>query len=283
MLLGYNSNGLAHHRLDEAIEILAEAGFQVLALTPDICHLDPYRTGPEEWRGVRRLLDKHGMRCVIETGARFVLDPRAKHRPNLLEEDEGGRGRRLDFLNRCLELGSVLGAQVLSLWAGTLPPGVAPQEGLRRLGQGLEQLLEAAEPRGIRLALEPEPGMLIQTVAQAQDLLRGMGNPSGMGLCVDIGHLFITGEASPEAGTLEKVLKKAAPQLLQVHLEDIRGREHLHLPPGEGDIDFDRVWQALRSLPYHGPVCFELSRSSHEAPRQIQRIRSLFPRVFPGS
>ena len=231
MLLGYNSNGLAHHRLDEAIELLAGEGFKVLALTPDTCHLDPYRSGPSDWRAIRRLLEKHTMRCVIETGARFILDPKTKHRPNLLEEDREGRARRLEYLRRCLEMGHELGAEVLSLWAGVLPQEVSPSQGRDRLIEGLRQLLNLSHPLGISIALEPEPGMLIQTVAEARTLLTQMKNPQGLGLCVDIGHLYVTGEVGQAGEGLRSVLNLAAPQLLQVHLEDIQGQNHTHLPP----------------------------------------------------
>jgi sugar phosphate isomerase/epimerase len=283
MLLGYNSNGLAHHRLDEAIGLLADQGFKVLALTPDTCHLDPYRSQPRDWEQIQRLMQKHHMSCVIETGARFILDPRTKHRPNLLEENKEERNRRLDYLSRCLEIGNCLGAKVLSLWAGVLPQGVPQKTGEDRLTEGLDRLLHLAHSFGIKLALEPEPGMLIQTIAEAKAVLSRMGKPEGLGICVDIGHLFVTGEAGEGGRNTEIILKSVKSQLLQVHLEDIREGIHEHLPPGEGDLDFDQVWRGLRSIQYQGPVCFELSRSSHEAPKQLQNIRSLFARVFSGS
>ena len=36
----YNTNGTANHRLDDAIDLIAEAGYQGVALTLDI-HVDP--------------------------------------------------------------------------------------------------------------------------------------------------------------------------------------------------------------------------------------------------
>ena len=58
MLLGYNTNGLAHHRLVDAIHLLADAGYQSVAITLDAGALDPYDdpldSGATNPRGPRR-------------------------------------------------------------------------------------------------------------------------------------------------------------------------------------------------------------------------------------
>src|SRR5262245_54079088 len=82
MLLGYNTTGSEPHRLEDAVEILAELGYGGVALTLDVHHLDPF--GPDlavRTAALSRQLSAHGMRCAIETGARFLLDPRRKHQP----------------------------------------------------------------------------------------------------------------------------------------------------------------------------------------------------------
>src|SRR5919198_2144401 len=115
MLPGYNTNGFAHHRLEDALTILAELGYEGVSLTLDHHALDPFDAAlPAQLAAVRALLQKHGLRCVIETGARFLLDPRRKHQPTLLSPSETDRGRRRDFLQRAVVIARELGADAVS-------------------------------------------------------------------------------------------------------------------------------------------------------------------------
>ena len=43
MKLGYNTNGLAHHRFADAVALLADNGYGAVAITPDVNWLDPYQ------------------------------------------------------------------------------------------------------------------------------------------------------------------------------------------------------------------------------------------------
>src|SRR5262249_45570630 len=83
--LGYGTNGLADHRLPDALALLADLGYAGVALPLDHQHLDPYGPGlSRRVAAVARELDRHGLAVVVETGARYLLDPRRKHRPTLL-------------------------------------------------------------------------------------------------------------------------------------------------------------------------------------------------------
>jgi L-ribulose-5-phosphate 3-epimerase len=266
MLLGYNTNGFAHHRLDDALTILAELGYSSVAITLDHYALNPFDPDvSHQCERIRGLLDKLKMRCVIETGARFLLDPRRKHQPTLLSSQADDRQRRLDFLCRAVDIAADLRADAISFWSGT-PDDRAPEaESMARLTAACNCLCDYAEPKGVRLAFEPEPGMFIDTIARFDDIERFMRRPN-FGLTLDVGHLHCMGEL-PIASHIHRCSEK----LWNVHIEDMRHGVHDHLMFGEGEMDFPPILRALREIGYDGGVHVELSRHSHDAVNTARR------------
>ncbi len=252
---GYNSNGFLHHRLEDALPWLAELGYTAVAITPDVPHLDPRYVEAGELRRVGARCRELGLAVVVESGARFVLDPRRKHRPNLLEADES-RQLRLKYLRHLVEWCELLGAPILSFWSGVLPEGSSFTEAQERFADGVEQLAVLADRRGVKLALEPEPDHLIETLEDWRAF--DAAHPGLVGLTLDVGHLLVTGEAEPAAA-----LRAHRERILNVHLDDMPRGLHRHCPPGEGDVDFTTLGPALAALPPETPACWELSRDSH--------------------
>lgn len=258
--LGYNTNGFAHHRLDDALHVIAELGYRAVALTPDANHLSPFDTSDAQLRAARALLDQLDLAVVVETGARFVLDPRRKHKPTLVDADAAERARRLDFLVRCAEITVALGGDTLSLWSGIPAADVAPGDAWRWLAEGVVELHERVSPVGVQLAFEPEPGMLVSSLAD-WERLRDATSLSSLGLTLDVGHVPCTERIS--AGD---AIRRHAAALRNVHLDDTRNGVHEHRQIGEGDIDWPDVMRALDDAGFSAIASVELSRHSHAAP-----------------
>ena len=258
--LGYNTNGFAHHRLDDALHVIAELGYRAVALTPDANHLPPDHTSDAQLRTTRALLDQLDLAVVVETGARYVLDPRRKHRPTLVDADPSQRTRRLEFLVRCAQIAVALGGSTISLWSGIPAPDVAPDDAWRFLVDGVIRLHERVTPLGVRIAFEPEPGMLVQSLAD-WERLRGLTSLPELGLALDVGHVPCTERIS--AGD---AIRRYAASLGTVHLDDTRNGVHEHLQIGEGDLDWPDIMRALAEVGFAGIASVELSRHSHAAP-----------------
>ncbi|WP_324613227.1 sugar phosphate isomerase/epimerase family protein [Agromyces kandeliae] len=276
-VLGYGTNGLADHPLGAALDVVQRTGYGAVALTLGHPHLDPFAAG---WRDDARLLRddlrERGLRVVVETGGRYVLDPFRKHRPNLLDDDVEAE-QRVAFLVRAIEIAEVLGADCVSLWSGVLPDGVGPAGAWRRLVERMSRLVVAARDHGVRLGFEPEPGMLVETVADALRLRAELGDPPEFGITVDLGHCVVV-----EPGGVEAALRAAGDLLVNVQVDDMLPHAHEHLELGTGALDLELAFRTLAELGYGGVAAVELPRHSHAAPRLARESMARLIEVMEG-
>lgn len=280
----YNTNGCANHRLDDALALMAASGYDGVALTLDWQHFDPFA---EDWlqqcERLRRRLDELGLGCVIETGARYLLDPRLKHSPTLLHPSAEGRAVRVRFLQRALDVQVALGAETVSCWAGVLPDALSPEQGRAYLREGLDRVLTYAERIGGEVSLEPEPGMLVETNADYLALLDDLGAAGEpLRLALDLGHVWVTGEAYPEVAATDvapaAAVYRFAERLGAVAIEGMDRGVHVHRPLDAGDMPIPPLLDALLAVGYRRLVSVELSRESPRAhaaiPESIALLRA---------
>jgi L-ribulose-5-phosphate 3-epimerase len=268
MRLGYNTNGLPHHRLLDSVDLLADVGYESVAITLDAGALDPYQDTidlEKQTVAVLDRLDRRGLGRVVETGARFLLNARKKHDPTLMDPNPDRRALRVDFLLRSIDLADRLCADAVSFWSGSLPDPVGEEEAFDRLTHALQPVIDRAEQRSVRLAFEPEPGMFIDTFARFARLDERVRHPL-FDLTVDVGHVHCL-----EAGEAASHLPSWGPRIANVHIEDMNRGVHEHLMFGEGTIDFPAVIEALVRTRYRGGLHVELSRHGHMAVEAVER------------
>ncbi len=277
MFLGYNTNGFAHHRLEDAIEIIAELGYGGVALTLDVHHLNPF--APDllgRTAAVRTRLERYRLACALETGARFLLDSRRKHQPTLISPNPADRAARLEWLQQdCVWIARELGA-VVSYWSGTATDDAPLSKLMNRLVEGCKRLADHAAEKGVRLAFEPEPGMFIDTMDKFAELHAKVNHPA-FGLTVDVGHLVCNGELP-----VSKHLVEWKHVLWNVHIEDMRAGVHDHVMFGEGEVDFADVFAGLRAAEYAGGVYVELSRHSYDAVNTARKAKAFLDPFLAG-
>ena len=258
----YNTNGTNHHRMEDAVALIADSGYDGVALTVDHHVLDPLASGWE--RRTERLandLARRGMGSVIETGDRFLLDPTACHWPTMLSPTSDGRDARVDFLRRAIDIGAMLGSEAVSFWSGRLVPGVDRRQSQVWLREGVSRVLEHASRAGVVAAMEPEPELLIETLDDYRAFASAF--PS-LRLALDLGHVMVTGERVPQEAVVE-----FADSIATVSLEDMKRGKHVHLAFGDGDMDLHACLRSLERIGFRGLVCVELSSDSHRADQMI--------------
>ena len=264
MLLGFSTNSIGDVDPLDAIPMLCSMGYGSLAITLDHYTLNPYAHDPfaadlpariARWR---EALARSRMACVIETGARHLLDPVQKHEPTLVTADRDARQRRINFLCRAIDIAVDLGATCVSLWSGVVRDSADEASIWSRLTGSLLPVLDHAAARRMPLGFEPEPGMAIDTLARYGQLLDRLGRPDHLRLTVDIGHMECMGERP-----MASVLQSWADRVVNVHVDDMLACRHEHLPLGTGDVDFPPILAALAAGGYTGGLHIELPRQSY--------------------
>jgi sugar phosphate isomerase/epimerase len=151
-----------------------------------------------------------------------------------------------------------------------VPDGISREDAAKRLVQGLREVLDYAAGQGVVVAMEPEPGMLIDSTNRFEDLLKHI-NAAHLRLTLDIGHLHCQGETP-----IADVIRRWAKRLVNVHIDDMKSGVHEHLMFGEGEIDFPPALDALAASGYTGGLYVELNRHSHEAPQVAKKTFDFF-------
>ena len=144
-----------------------------------------------------------------------------------------------------------------------------------RFCDGLNGLGRLAASRGFKLCYHHHMGTVVQTAAET-DRMMSNTDPKYVFLCYDMGHFTFAGE-DPLA-----MLRKYVDRVGHVHLKDMRlpvveearkqnwsflqaVRNGAFTVPGDGDVDFDPVFQVLSEAGYEGWLLVEAEQDPAKA------------------
>lgn len=273
--LGYNTNGFANHSLLSAIDIIGRLGYESIAVTIDHHALNPWdKSFENQLVQVKEMLEKYNLASVVETGARFLLNSEIKHEPTLISSGKDKRETRIKFIEKCLEIASFLRSDAVSIWSGQKKEGVSDQKAWEWLISGCRKVSEKAGDLGVYIAFEPEPGMFVENLDQYDRLKEKTGHEF-FKLTLDLGHALITEES------VSKAIWAYRNDIVNIHLEDMKKDKHDHLFFGEGEMDFQEIFNGLIDMNYSGQVNIELSRHSHNAVETAKKAKKFLRGIVP--
>ncbi len=239
--------------LAEAIEGISKAGFCAIELIADRPHAYPEDLTAAQITALNQSLEQKKMKVVnLDSCAIAVLGDRLH--PSWLEEDWKLRETRIRYTLDCMRLAAAMGIPHVTTQAGgQIPDTMTRFEADRLLVANMHRMLPLARKLGVKLLIEPEPEMLIETSDQALKLHNELGSPENLGVDFNVGHFFCAGEDPCEAW------KKLKPIVAHVHLEDIpEDRTHRHALLGEGVLDISGFLGCLQESGYNGWVTVKL-------------------------
>src|SRR5207247_3498485 len=129
-----------------------------------------------------------------------------------------------------------------------MPPDKAAQQ----FAESIKPILDRAEALGIDIGIESEPGLFIEWAKELREWIDRLGSPR-FGANLDIGHSVVMGETIPDA------IQTLAGRIWNLHVEDLPGRKHYHMIPGEGTgMDWAKLRDSLLGIAYDRFLTVEL-------------------------
>lgn len=248
----FSTNAFRKCDVVEAITSIAEAGYDGVEIMLDEPHLFPATVSDHQIRAARDAIEAAGLQvsnCNAFT-MHAVVD--TLH-PSWIEPDENRRRERIRHTVDAIRVARRLGAPSISTEpGGPIPPAMTREQAMTLFVQGIAEVLPVAEECGVDILIEPEPGLLIESVGQSLAFFARIAHLR-LGLNFDIGHFFCVGENPQDA------FRALQPHVRHVHLEDIAAtREHRHLLPGRGAIPLPYIIESMTEAGYDGWITVEL-------------------------
>lgn len=232
---------------DYALDVLLEYGVRLAELR-GLWGKNISVMSPEDLERAKLAMERRGVSAVSigSPGYKCTL-PKSP-----AEADE-----QLDVIRRCCKAARFLGADLVRVFA-FLPNDENPEltpEIWDRITEAYLRAVEVAAEEKVVLGLENEHACYIGTGAQTAELLRRVDS-EWLGVVWDPGNAFFCGEESFPDG-YEAVRGK----IIHVHVKDAArdpatGRARW-LPAGEGELDFPRLFRALKADGYGGALSLE--------------------------
>ena len=279
MKLAFSTNAYLKFSFAEAVKRLAKIGYAGVEIMADVPHAWPAYMLPEQKQAIKKALadNKLAISNINSFMMHAINDPRQKYwHPSWIEPDRHYRQIRIEHTKRALTLAKELGAPCITTEpGGPVEPGQSWKSALQLFVEMLKPVAAHAEKEGVLLLVEPEPGLLIETVDQFLEFMQHVQSPA-VGMNFDIGHAYCVKD--DPATTIPRCAKF----IRHFHLEDIAAtRVHQHLVPGEGAIEFAAALKAIRAMNYQGWITIELYPYIQDpdvaARTALERVRKILP------
>lgn len=233
--LSYSTNGLLSLDLFSAIDAVEEAGYNGIELSFDRNQFNPFELCPQDLKRIRDYLGAKGVKpaCIATPTIAFLSD--RPHEPSVICLDKAGRKQRIALIKRGIEIAKALKAPTVSFGSGFIRdehvrnPQVNPAEILA------DSIHECMKDIGdITLVIEPEPGMLIETMEDGLAIVKAI-NARQFRLHMDLCHAYCS-----EKNYLEAVAA-AARHTAYLHVSDTNSGCNVKLKSYTEDLvpDFD--------------------------------------------
>ena len=279
MKLAFSTNAYTRHSLAEALKGIKAAGFEGVEILADVPHAYPTWLEGKFTDSVRRTLDETGLavsnvNCNCTFGYWRDAPPEPYFEPSLISPNPTHRADRTEMILKTLQFAKDVGARNISITSGRCLGGMPPHKAAAQFAESIEPILDRAEALGVDVGIECEPGLFLEYAEELRDWIGRLRHPR-FGANLDIGHSVVMGESIPQAVELLRG------RIWNLHVEDLPGRKHYHMVPGEGTgVDWGALRDSLREVGYDRFLTVELYTHTERPQEAAERSHAFLSDFF---
>ena len=247
----FSTNAFTNYSLTQSIEEISKIGYEGVEIMCDVPHAYPPDMNEDKIKEINNLLIRNNMQISnLNAFTLFALGD--TYHPSWIENAKNARDLRIKHTLDCINLAEKLGAKNISIEpGGPIEMPANREKYLKLFIDGVRQILPQAEKKHVKILVEPEPELLLERSAEFLQFMKEFDSKF-LKLNFDIGHFYCVRE-DPSALVL-----KLQEYIEHFHMADIKNRKHFHLIPGQGSIDFRKVFATINEIGYDGYVTVEL-------------------------
>ena len=248
MKLSTATSVLLNYRLRDAVGHALELDLQGIDLWCGRPHLYRGDYSDEELSGLAQTIRRRSKQVVSVMPAFFRYPFSLSSMVPAIVEDS------VSYMKSCIDYGVLMGAQHVLVVPTMAMKGQTDREARRVFLSSLEPVVEYAQARRMKLAIEPVYGKLCGYMCRAAHVRQIIGELQTdlVGAVIDTGHIELSEE------TFYQAFETLGDLVCQVHVNDNNGREQQNNIPGQGVVDFPGIISFLRRSGYGGFLTLEL-------------------------
>ena len=278
MKLAFSTNAFTRFPLGEAIKAIADAGYAGVEILADVPHAYPEQIDTVLTSAVAKALESRGLQvsnvnCNCSFGYWKDAPPEPYFEPSLISPTKAHRDDRARMIIKTLDFARDVGARNLSITSGRCLGGMPPDKAVKQFAMEIRPILDHADRVGVDVGIECEPGLLIEWVAELREWIERLNHPR-FGANLDIGHSQVLGES------ITGVVRELGDRIWNLHIEDIPGRKHYHMIPGQGTLDWQSLKAALIEEDYQRFLTVELYTHTENPQEAADKSFAFLSQIF---
>ncbi len=256
MKLAFSTNAYTRFPLTQALEGIKSAGFDGVEILADKPHAYPDDIDDALIKDVNRTLSRLDLKVSnINANCSFGYWKDAPgepyFEPSLISPNPKHREDRTRMIFKTLDFAKQIGARNISITSGRCLGGMPPDAAIKQFRESILPVLDRADQVGVDVGIELEPGLYLEYATELREWIDRLKHPR-FGANLDVGHSHVLGE------NIAEVVDQLAGRIWNLHIEDLPGRKHYHMIPGEGNYDWKPLHRALIDIEYDRFATVEL-------------------------